>query len=304
MNSGKVPDFTTHFYVTMNTPNKSYHGDGITFFMAQPNFPLPVPKDGMGIGLVSRMQLGDSNYTKEHPFVAVEFDTWINEGDPTYDHVGIYVNSITTAYTTEWFTSKDERGYDAYISYNSSSNNLSVTFTGYKDNITIEQHLYYVVNLRDMSPDWVEFGFTTATGRFYEYHTLSSWSFNSSSDFEAHKGESKTRLVIGLTVGAGVLIGFLGLTWLVTMTLRNRGMEDVLDSDLAMDNDFERNTGPRKFSYEELATTTNNFAKEEKIGEGGFGGIYKGFIRDLNIHVAIKKVSQGSKQGVMSMHLK
>ncbi|KAL6508623.1 hypothetical protein OROGR_023334 [Orobanche gracilis] len=297
-NSGKVTDFTTHFYFTINTPNKSYRGDGITFFLAQPNFPLPVPRDGSGIGLVSRTQLNDPNYTNEHPFVAVEFDNVINDGDPAYEHVGIDVDSINTAYTTQWFTSKDERGYDAYINYNSSSNNLSVTVTGYKDNITIQQHLFRVVNLRDVLPDWVEFGFTSATGWFYEYHTLSSWSFNSSMDFEAHNGESKTSLVIGLSVGAGVLFGVLGVTWVVTRKLRNRGMEDVLDFDLAMDYDFERNTGPRKFSYEELARATNNFAKEEKIGEGGFGGVYKGFIRDMNIHVAIKKVSQGSKQGV------
>ncbi|KAE9597099.1 hypothetical protein Lal_00007451 [Lupinus albus] len=287
MNSEKVTDFTTHFYFTMNTPNKSYCGDGITFFMAKPNFPLPVPRDGKGIGLVSSVQLSDSSYTHENPFVAVEFDTSSNEGDPAYDHAGIDVNSITPAYTTEWFTSKDERGYDAYISYNSSSNNLIVTFTGYKDNITIEQHLYYVVNLRDVLPDWVEFGFTSATVWFYEYHTLSSWSFNSSSDFEEHKGESKTRLIIGLSVGAGVLIGVLVLTWLVTMKLRNRGMEDVLDSDLAMDNDFERNTGPRKFSYEELARATNNFAKEEKIGEGGFGGGSKQGVKEYASEVKI-----------------
>ncbi|KAK7252261.1 hypothetical protein RIF29_36089 [Crotalaria pallida] len=299
-NSGKVTDFTTHFSFSINTPNKSYDGDGITFFLAQPNFPLPVPRDGSGIGLVSRPQLRDTNYTNEHPFVAVEFDTVVNEWDPAYDHVGIDVASISTAYTTQWFTSRDERGYDAYITYNSTSNNLSVTFTGYKDNITvIEQHLSCVVNLRDILPEWVEFGFTSATGWFYEYHTLSSWSFNSSLDFEAHKDGSKTGLVIGLSVGvAAILIGVLGLIWLLAMKMRNRGMENVLDFDLSMDNDFERNTGPRKFSYEELGRATNNFAKEQKIGEGGFGGVYKGFIRDLNIHVAIKKVSQGSKQGV------
>ena len=182
-NTGKVTDFTTHFSFSINTPNKSAGGSGITFYLAEPNFPLPVPVRGGGIGLVSPGQLADSNYTNEHPFVAVEFDTFGNDWDPPYDHVGIDVKDIRTAYTTQWFSSRDERGYDAVITYNSASNNLSVTFTGYKDNITkINQHLSSQVNMKDVLPEWVEFGFTSATGFFYEYHTLFSWSFSSTLD--------------------------------------------------------------------------------------------------------------------------
>ena len=248
---------------------------------------------------MSRDQLRNQNYTNEHPFVAVEFDTFSNHWDPDFDHVGIDIKAIRSAYTTRWFSSRDEIGYDAVITYNSSSNNLSVTFTGYKDNITeIKQHLSCEVNLREVLPDWVEFGFSSATGFFSEYHTLSSWSFNSSLNIVAHKddkNESKTGLVIGLSVGAGISIGVLGLACLVRWKLRKRGRESF---DLAMDNDFERNTGPRRFSYEELARATNNFAEKHKIGEGGFGGVYKGILRDLNIHVAIKRLSRGSRQGV------
>ncbi|XP_057422490.1 L-type lectin-domain containing receptor kinase IX.1-like [Lotus japonicus] len=298
-NSSKITDFTTSFSFTMNTPNKTHHGDGITFYLAQPNFPLPVPRDGSGMGLASRDQLANPNYTKEHPFVAVEFDTFANDWDPKYHHVGIDVNSISTDYSTQWFTSMDERGYEAVVSFNSDSNNLSVTFTDYKDNITIKQNLSCVVNLREALPDWVEFGFTSATGFFFEEHTLESWSFNSSLDFEARKDGSKTGLVVGLSVGgAGVLICVLVLACFVTWKLRKRGVEGDSRFDLAMDSDFERSSFPRKFSYEELARATSNFAKEHKIGEGGFGGVYKGFIRNLNTNVAIKKVSPGSKQGV------
>ncbi|CAL5213548.1 unnamed protein product [Lathyrus oleraceus] len=300
INTGEVNDFTTRFSFTINAPNKTHHGDGITFYLAHPNFPLPVPRDGSGIGLVSRTQLSNPNYTKENPFVAVEFDTFVNDWDPKYDHVGIDVSSIATSYTTQWFTSMDERGYDAEVSYNSSSNNITVTFTGYQDNKIIQQHLSSVVNLKDHLPDWVEFGFTSATGFWWEYHTLNSWSFKSSSDFEADENGTNTGLVVGLSVigAAAVFICVIGLVCFVKRKLRNNRMEDVLQTDLEMDNDFERSSLPRKFTYEELATATNNFAKEHKIGEGGFGGVYKGFIKDLKTHVAIKKVSKGSNQGV------
>ncbi|XP_066355057.1 L-type lectin-domain containing receptor kinase IX.1-like [Miscanthus floridulus] len=53
----------------------------------------------------------------------------------------------------------------------------------------------------------------------------------------------------------------------------------------------------RRLSYEELAAATNNFADERKLGEGGFGSVYRGFLEDLNLDVAIKRVSKTSPQG-------
>jgi len=65
-----------------------------------------------------------------------------------------------------------------------------------------------------------------------------------------------------------------------------------------MDDEFERGTGPKKFPYQELARATNNFKDEEKLGEGGFGGVYKGFLKEIDSFVAVKRVSRGSKQGI------
>ncbi|RLN00705.1 L-type lectin-domain containing receptor kinase IX.1-like [Panicum miliaceum] len=56
-------------------------------------------------------------------------------------------------------------------------------------------------------------------------------------------------------------------------------------------------TGPKRFRYGELAIATGNFSDKQKLGEGGFGSVYKGFLKDVNLHVAIKRVSKGSKQG-------
>ncbi|MED6106538.1 hypothetical protein PIB30_005528 [Stylosanthes scabra] len=301
-----LADFTTSFSFSTNTPNRSFYGDGITFFLAKPDFPLPNPRDGSGIGLMSRDQAGNPTYTNQNPFVAVEFDTFSNNWDPPYAHVGVDVGSLHSICTRQWFQVWDQRGYDVVITYKSSSNNLSVTFTGYKDNITkIEQHLTCdKVNLREILPEWVEFGFTSATGYApgkdfsYEYHTLKSWSFNSSLDLEAqhHKGKSKKGLVIGVTIGGACILGMLACLFIWKLMRRSRGRENA--HEVAMDRDFERGTGPRRFSYQELSRATSNFANGHKIGEGGFGGVYRGFLRDLNIHVAIKKVSQGSQQGV------
>ncbi|KAK4804510.1 hypothetical protein SAY86_004327 [Trapa natans] len=51
------------------------------------------------------------------------------------------------------------------------------------------------------------------------------------------------------------------------------------------------------YSYKELRTATQNFTLSNKIGEGGFGSVYKGILRD-GTAVAIKVLSEKSRQGI------
>uniref|UniRef100_A0A0D9ZYG8 Protein kinase domain-containing protein n=1 Tax=Oryza glumipatula TaxID=40148 RepID=A0A0D9ZYG8_9ORYZ len=50
--------------------------------------------------------------------------------------------------------------------------------------------------------------------------------------------------------------------------------------------------GPSRFELHELAAATSNFAQENKLGQGGFGPVYKGYLRDHDLHVAIKVFSR------------
>ncbi|KAK4254183.1 hypothetical protein QN277_009597 [Acacia crassicarpa] len=298
-----LANFTTRFTFIINNLNKTNGiGDGITFFLAHPNFPLPVPPDGSGIGLVGRREMKDPNYPNEHPFVAVEFDTFPNVqlGDPPYDHVGIDVKEMWTPYVTQWYTKNDGRKYDADITYNSSSQQLTVRFTGFKDNVSIQQNYSKPIDLREYLPEQVQFGFSSATGLQFELHTLCSWSFNSSAatlGIVVNKpGKSSKRLIIGLSMGSVVVIVGLCIAWFLIWKF-NCSAEEEGRLDVSLDRDFE-SVGPKRFSYNELVRATNNFLEDHKLGEGGFGGVYKGFMQDLNSYVAIKKISQESKQGV------
>ncbi|XVE50445.1 hypothetical protein DITRI_Ditri01bG0162900 [Diplodiscus trichospermus] len=50
------------------------------------------------------------------------------------------------------------------------------------------------------------------------------------------------------------------------------------------------------FDFATIARATNNFSAENKIGEGGFGSVYKGILEDGQ-EIAVKRLSKGSTQG-------
>ncbi|KAM4088584.1 hypothetical protein ACJW30_07G082200 [Castanea mollissima] len=307
-NSGNVANFTSNFSFIIDSRGKYTYSDGLTFFLSTPNFPDPSPTDGSGLGLVSGVQMAQPIFLATNKFVAVEFDTFHNAPwDPSYEvpeHVGININNMTSYNSTAWYcTIMQNRTYSASINYDSSTQNFSVTFTGFANDTTpIQQHLSSIINLTLLLPEWVEFGFSASTGLLSELHILTAWSFESTSPLEKNKDEPNKKLVAGLSVGACILTICLVVLYPVYKKKWRPSEEEEEDDDLvfdlSMDDEFERGTGPKKFSYKELVSATNNFAEENKLGQGGFGEVYKGYLGDLNSYVAIKRVSRGSKQGI------
>ncbi|XP_010244705.1 PREDICTED: L-type lectin-domain containing receptor kinase IX.1-like isoform X2 [Nelumbo nucifera] len=131
---------------------------------------------------------------------------------------------------------------------------------------------------------------------------LGNSSAGSDNQSPATGGINNRGLVAGLAAGAGIfLVSCLVVFWLVLRIIRKRDREkedDTIVLDDSMNDEFEKGTGPKRFSYGELARATRKFAEERKLGEGGFGGVYRGFLRDVKMDVAVKRVSRGSKQGV------
>ncbi|XVF04041.1 hypothetical protein REPUB_Repub05bG0046600 [Reevesia pubescens] len=50
------------------------------------------------------------------------------------------------------------------------------------------------------------------------------------------------------------------------------------------------------FDFVTIARATNNFSPKNKIGEGGFGSVYKGILEDGQ-EIAVKRLSKSSRQG-------
>ncbi|KAL5224803.1 hypothetical protein ABZP36_011442 [Zizania latifolia] len=61
--------------------------------------------------------------------------------------------------------------------------------------------------------------------------------------------------------------------------------------------DFSGAENITRYRYKELVEATSNFNQSNKIGEGGFGPVYKGTLKD-GTDVAVKLLSSQSRQGV------
>ncbi|XP_027348392.1 L-type lectin-domain containing receptor kinase IX.1-like [Abrus precatorius] len=310
--SNELESFTTQFsFSLLSSQTQIPRGDGLTFFLANPNLTdlndaTQLKGGGLGIGR------GDHNYlnqtfTTEYHFVAVEFDTFPNQWDPPDTHVGVNVNSMVSYIAEKWLTDTSSSPYDCYIEYNSRGYHLKVSFTGYKLNgERVTQNLLYHIDLSEYLQESVIVGISAATGDgSEEIHTLMSWSFNKTPPTSS-ADHQKSKLIIhkllaGIGIGLGLCACLVGLVH-VLLWKRNKGKEEEptseTASDLKMDDEFQMGTGPKKISYEELVSATNNFQDTQKLGQGGFGCVYKGFLKDQNSYAAIKRISADSTQGV------
>ncbi|GAB4848816.1 hypothetical protein Ancab_003610 [Ancistrocladus abbreviatus] len=290
----KLTDFTTHFSFIIKPANSSLPGDGLSFFLAPSDSSMPNNSSGGYLALVNR---GAWNDTSKNHFVAVEFDTFQNDWDPSSDHVGINVNSIVSVANVSWNSSmkNGSKTANAWITYNSTKKNLSVFLT-YADNPIFDGNssLWYIIDLSTFLPDAVRIGFSAATGINVEIHNILTWSFNSTLEFGS-KSKTKIWLIAGTVVGVSIFTCILG--FFLFILRRNRSPKSHEGVNLDVVDDFEKGTGPKRFSYIELRRATNNFAEAGKLGEGGFGGVYRGMLTNPNTEVAVKRVSRSSKQG-------
>ncbi|XP_058209732.1 probable leucine-rich repeat receptor-like serine/threonine-protein kinase At3g14840 isoform X13 [Rhododendron vialii] len=94
--------------------------------------------------------------------------------------------------------------------------------------------------------------------------------------------------VVGIVAAAAfVIILLLGILWWRGFLIR----KDTMDQDLK---GLDLQTG--SFTLRQIKAATDNFDEANKIGEGGFGSVYKGLLSDGTV-IAVKQLSSKSKQG-------
>ncbi|XP_022941240.1 probable leucine-rich repeat receptor-like serine/threonine-protein kinase At3g14840 isoform X9 [Cucurbita moschata] len=98
--------------------------------------------------------------------------------------------------------------------------------------------------------------------------------------------------VVGIVAGIVaavifVIIFVLGVLWCGGCLQKKSTLEQELKG---------LDLGTSSFSLRQIRAATNNFDAANKIGEGGFGPVYKGVLQDGTV-IAVKQLSSKSKQG-------
>ncbi|CAN6236059.1 unnamed protein product [Urochloa humidicola] len=309
-NTGKVASFTSNFTFAIKPHNITAQGDGMTFFVG--TYPASLPSDSKGgfLGLVNNP--GNPANTDFPPAVAVEFDAFRNVWDPndTLSHVGVDVNSVASAAYAALPDGCFNGTMSAWVRYDANATTLSATLR-FDDGVPAG--IYNVsahVDLRAAGlPQQAAVGFSAATGDYVERHQILSWSFESTLSRVAvvNKAErpapkrTNIGLIAGLASAGMVILLIITSAWLCNRECQKRKgatqQRRHEPSGRDMDDAFQKGTGPRRFTYRQLSQATRGFSDDKKLGEGGFGSVYRGFLQDQGVHVAIKRVSKASKQG-------
>ncbi|WKA12296.1 hypothetical protein VitviT2T_029699 [Vitis vinifera] len=111
------------------------------------------------------------------------------------------------------------------------------------------------------------------------------------------KKRRKQIIIISVSI-LGVLLLIVVLTLYIVKKKklkRNRKIKHHLKGDEA--NESQEHLELPLFNLAALLSATNNFSSDNKLGEGGFGPVYKGILQEGQ-EIAVKRLSKHSRQGL------
>lgn len=114
------------------------------------------------------------------------------------------------------------------------------------------------------------------------------------SEFGSDGNGKRTAVIISVSVVAGFVVLFL-FGWYIVRKRNSRRPSTGGDRDPVL---VEEDVELPSFGFDTIAKATNNFSSTNKIGEGGFGPVYKGML-STEQEIAVKRLSKDSGQGLV-----
>ncbi|EOY33961.1 Concanavalin A-like lectin protein kinase family protein, putative [Theobroma cacao] len=307
-NSSDSLSFSTNFVFAMVPELANPGGHGIAFTIS-PTMELAGAVASQYFGLFNSSSTGLS---ANHVF-AIELDTNQSPefGDMEGSHVGIDVNNLRSlksapaTYFTEGITKSLDflsgSPMQLWIDHDEVEKLLNVTLAPVGSNKPSQPLLSTSIDLSTVLLDSMYVGFSSSTGELASDHYILGWSFRKfgkaqSLDYSKlpslpprRKPKSKADLIIILPSVAviAMLVAISGGAYVI----RRKKYEEIRE-------DWEKEYGPQRFSYKDLYKATKGFKERELLGRGGFGSVYRGVLPSSNEHIAVKKISHDSKQGM------
>ncbi|KAG2311071.1 hypothetical protein Bca52824_022628 [Brassica carinata] len=309
--SSEPVSFSTHFVCAL-LPAGDTSGHGMAFFVSHST-------GFIGAETSRFFGLFNANGSDSTRVLAVELDIAKapDVGDISDNHVGIDVNSAKSVISANasYFSDKKGRNIDirllsgdpiqVWVDYEGTTLNVSLApLRNKKPSRPLLSSMS--INLTEIVQGRRMFvGFSGATGSTMAYQYILGWSFSKSMaslqkidvsklpkvPHPRNKNKS-TSLVLNALLG---LIAFLVLGLLIgaAYMYRKNLYAEVRE-------EWEKEYGPFRYSYKSLYKATKGFSRNEFLGRGGFGEVYKGTLswsRELR-EVAVKRVSHDGEEGM------
>ncbi|WJX17713.1 hypothetical protein P8452_07595 [Trifolium repens] len=271
----KIASFNTTFVLNITPKTSPGGGEGIAFILAS-DPTLPENSDGHWLGIVN----ASTNGTSRAAILAVEFDTrQSSTEDGPNNHVGININSISSIIQASLSDTKVNltSSTNVFIRVEYSNDVISV-FGSMTENSNDSMETLLVsptLNLSSYFKDEVYVGFSASTSNYTELNCLRAWEFIS-----VDIGNKKNYLWIWIIIPLVIIIG--GLVFFMVYFLRKKNMELQEDTYKGIEDQIQHSSmAPKKYQLKELMKATGGFSPQNKLGEGGFGMVYKDYVAKL-----------------------
>ncbi|XP_057435438.1 probable LRR receptor-like serine/threonine-protein kinase At1g06840 isoform X2 [Lotus japonicus] len=110
------------------------------------------------------------------------------------------------------------------------------------------------------------------------------------------RSKTSTGIIVAIIIGAVACVLAISAI-VILLTYRRNGKYKHLISRKRMSTSIHMKVdGMKAFTYKELALATNKFDISNKVGQGGYGNVYKGILSD-DTFVAVKRAEESSLQG-------
>lgn len=291
----RVASFNTSFFINIHnlSSSTSGHGEGMAFVIA-PDLGLPPGSEGQYLGLTNTTT--DGNLTNH--LVAIEFDTFKQDFDPDDNHIGLNINSVLSEQNVSLsdfgfqLVSESPKNFTIWIQYDGANKTLQVFMADEENPVPTKSRpsnpvMTAGLDIGKIVSERSYFGFAASTGSAIELHCVLQWNLTVEKLPEDEGLVIEAKIALG--VGVPLLVILLAGWWLwpiLYKKYKNANDQTILGTLKSLPGT------PREFRFRDLKAATDNFNEKNKLGQGGFGVVYKGVLSKESLEIAVKRFSR------------